>query len=111
MTKNRSIGYHLFAVCFGLLLVPHAVEATVRFWTGNGANNNWATAGNWSTGIAPVANDDLIFQGGAAVDVTSLNNTNNYLAGTVFNSITLTGTNYILNGNQVLLTNSGVAIS
>ena len=93
------------------LAAPLISQATVRFWTGGGANNNWNNGANWSTGVAPVANDDLIFQGGASVDVTSLNNTNNYTAGTVFNSITITGTNYVLRGNQVVFTNSGVAIS
>jgi sugar lactone lactonase YvrE len=28
------------------------------YWTG-ASNTNWATAGNWSTGVAPIANDDV----------------------------------------------------
>lgn len=78
-----------------------------RFWTGGGANNNWTTAANWSTG-APVAGDDLIFQPNASVDATSLNNTNNYATDTVFGSITFMAgaTNYFLNGNRIIFNNS-----
>ena len=58
------------------------VAATVRTWTGGGADNNWTTLANWG-GTAPVAGDDLVFPGGAA----RLSNTNNFGAGTAFNSI------------------------
>jgi autotransporter-associated beta strand protein len=118
MSKHESLPFFRYpasaalAVAFVLaLFFTENAHATVRFWTGGGANNNWNNGANWSTGVAPVANDDLIFQGGAVVDATSLINTNNYAAGTVFNSITITGTNYTLYGNLVLFTNSGIAIS
>ncbi|MSU58353.1 MAG: hypothetical protein EXS35_09255 [Pedosphaera sp.] len=88
-TKTSHPSFHFsryFPLCalVAALAWPSDLSATVRFWTGGGTNNNWTTATNWSTGVAPVANDDLIFQGGAAVDVTSLNNTNTYAAGRVF---------------------------
>ena len=76
------------ALLLAALAIPGGqAQATVRFWNGGGANNNWTTAANWG-GTAPVAGDDLIFQANSAVDVTSLNNTNNFPAGTAFRSIT-----------------------
>ncbi len=41
------------------------VAATLRTWTGLGADANWTTALNWG-GTAPVAGDDLVFPAGAA---------------------------------------------
>ena len=82
------------------------VAATVRTWTGGGADNNWTTAANWG-GTAPVAGDDLVFPGGAA----RLSNTNNYAAATAFNSITISGTGYTLAGNQVALGAGGLTES
>lgn len=31
-------------------------------WTGNGADNNWSTAGNWDTGV-PTATTNALFTG------------------------------------------------
>ncbi|MDQ2966215.1 MAG: S8 family serine peptidase, partial [Chloroflexota bacterium] len=74
------------------------VAAAARTWTGGGLNNNWTTALNWG-GIAPVGGDDLTFPAGAA----RLSNTNDFAAGTAFNSITISGTGYTLAGNSVAL--------
>ncbi len=98
-----------------LILLPAVPEAWAanRFWTGNGANNNWSTSGNWG-GTAPVAGDDLIFQANVLVDATSLINTNNFPTNTVFGSITFQSgaTNYLLRGAPIVFTNTGaVAIS
>lgn len=35
----------------------------VRYWTNGGADNSWATAGNWSGGAVPVNGDDVVFSG------------------------------------------------
>ncbi len=98
------------ALLLAALAIPGSqAQATIRFWNGGGANNYWTTAANWG-GTAPVAGDDLIFQANSAVDVTSLNNTNNFAAGTAFRSITfqVLSTNYVLNGNQVVFSDAAV---
>ena len=74
----------------GPFVGPYSAAA-VATWTGGGADNNWTTPGNWG-GVAPIAGDDLVFPGGAA----RLSNTNNFAAGTAFNSITISGTGYTL---------------
>ncbi len=51
-------------------------------------------------GIAPVANDDLVFPATADNDVS----TNNFAAGTTFDSISVEGSGYSLSGNPVDLT-------
>ncbi|MDQ6794079.1 MAG: S8 family serine peptidase, partial [Chloroflexota bacterium] len=81
----------------GPFVGPYVAAAT-RTWTGGGADNNWTTLANWG-GVLPVAGDDLVFPGGAA----RLANTNNFVAGTGFNSITISGTGYTLAGNSVAL--------
>src|ERR1051325_2209903 len=77
--------------------------AATRTWDGGGANNNWSTAANWDAAAA--AGDDLVFPGGAGVDATSLSNTNDFTTVTPFKSITISGTNYTLRGNTIILTN------
>lgn len=77
--------------------------AATRTWTGGGGDSNWTTAANWG-GVAPAANDDLVFPAGAAQTA----NNNDFASGTAFNSITIgvSGTEaggYTLNGNAVSL--------
>jgi fibronectin-binding autotransporter adhesin len=89
----------------GPFLGPYMAAATAT-WTGGGGDNNWTNPANWG-GTAPVAGDDLVFPGGAA----RLNNTNDFAAGTSFNSITLSGTGYTLSGNSVALGVGGMTSS
>src|SRR4051794_25943020 len=53
---------------------------STRIWTGLGADANWATPGNWAGGVAPQADDNLVFAAGAA----GKSNTNDFAAGTRF---------------------------
>jgi hypothetical protein len=64
------------AIAFLLSLVLVAVAtASLWTWTGNGADDEWGTAGNWSTdcvGICPQipgASDDAAFATGVSVNV------------------------------------------
>jgi autotransporter-associated beta strand protein len=75
-----------------------------RTWDGGGTTNNWTEAANWVGDVAPGPGDDLEFPAGAARPT----NTNDFPAGTTFNSITLSGAGYSLGGNGVAL-NAGVA--
>lgn len=50
---------------------PTSIVATLRFqsiWTG-AVNNNWSTGGNWSCGIVPDSNTDVILRYGANANV------------------------------------------
>ncbi len=85
-------------LCLLLASIPPAMGAT-RTWDGS-SSANWGTAANWSTGVAPVAGDDLVFPAGVA----RLLVTNNLAAGTVFNSIVFRGSNYSVTGNALNLT-------
>ena len=64
--------------------ISQASAATLT-WTGAGADNNWTTGDNWSGNAAPLGNsaEDLVFPSGAS----QLVNTNDFTAGTSFNSI------------------------
>src|SRR6266478_4265306 len=85
---------------------PAANAATLRVWSGGGGDSFWATAANWTNNAAPLAGDDLLFPAGAA----QLSNSNNFAAATLFNSITLSGPNYTLDGNRISL-NAGLTNS
>ncbi len=105
LTKLRRMPHpirpSLAALClFGLLFAfAGSANATSRVWTGN-TNANWTNIGNWTNG-APVAGDDLVFSN---VGTANLSNTNDFAAGTVFNSITISAGGYTLAGNSVSLT-------
>ncbi len=71
----------------------------VRVWDGGGGDTNWNTAANWSSDIAPLAGDNLIFPAG----VTQLASNNNLPAGTTFNTIQFTGAGYNITGNAIQL--------
>jgi len=89
----------LFGAFVLLVAGPAAAQAATRTWDGGGANSNWTTAANWVGDIAPVAGDDLIFPAGSA----QTTNNNNFTFLTRFNSITITGGDYVLSGNPVNL--------
>jgi autotransporter-associated beta strand protein len=74
--------------------------ARTETWTGLGGDNNWSTAANWDTNVAPTGGEDLIFPTGAA----QLSN-NNDLTGMSFHSIEVDSGGYDINGNAVTLTN------
>ncbi|MCC6244683.1 MAG: autotransporter-associated beta strand repeat-containing protein, partial [Gemmatimonadaceae bacterium] len=90
----------LVAACFVLPLGSVRAQ-TARTWTGLGANTSWQTAANWSGGVAPVANDTLIF-GSAGVAVRPVAN-NNFPVGTNFGAILITSGGYSLTGNAVVV--------
>ena len=91
----------IFLISF-LSFSAHANAAT-KTWTGGGATPwNWSDLNNWGGVSAPVAGDDLVFPAGP----TNLTTNNDYTAGTVFNSITLSGGGYTLAGNSVSITSS-----
>ena len=89
------------SVLFFVFLLSFNVFSATKTWDGGGADANWNTPANWSTDVAPVANDDLIFPAASAQFAT-----NNNLAGfTTFNSLTIEGGNYTIGGNGFRLSN------
>ncbi len=83
-----------------VLFCSLSVEAAVRTWDGGGTDGNWTTAANWSTDVAPVAGDDLVFPATAAQFATN----NNFFALTTFGSLTFEGGAYTVSGNPFRLT-------
>jgi hypothetical protein len=57
---------------------------------GGGVDNHWSTGANWSEDLAPIAGDNLVFPAGTMPK----DSVNDYPAGTVFGSITVSGTGY-----------------
>jgi hypothetical protein len=96
-----------------IMVISPNGNTDTRTWNGHGNTNNWSNPANWDEGIAPDANDSLIFGDIGAVVFTA---NNDFADGTVFNSITFTGSGgYLLTGNAIGLaagvvggTNAGV---
>jgi autotransporter-associated beta strand protein len=86
--------------------IPATAAADTRTWSGAAGpvNNQWTIGANWQGGVAPVANDDLVFPAGAVHSVTA----NNFPAGTTFGSITFNAA-YTVTGNAIAVTGAGSA--
>lgn len=91
---------NLLFLC-SLLLFSVNVFSAVKTWDGGGGDVNWTTAANWSTDIAPVTGDDLVFPAAALQQA----NNNNFFFLTSFNSISVEGGTYTFGGNPIRLTN------
>jgi hypothetical protein len=76
-----------------------APTGVTRIWDGGGADTNWMTANNWNPNGQPQPGDDLVFPTVASRKL----NFNNFPAGTTFNSITVHGTGYNFNGQEITL--------
>ena len=57
-------------------------ESNLHEWDGGGADDNWATAENWTNNVAPVPGQTLVFAGS-----TRLEPDNDFASGTSFNGI------------------------
>ncbi|HEY2798262.1 MAG TPA: hypothetical protein VGK26_10270 [Thermoanaerobaculia bacterium] len=102
--RRSPLALGLVYAALTILLGSAPAQAVNRTWTGLGADDNWTTAGNWG-GTAPSAGDDLFFPG----PTPRLTPNNDFPAGTLFSSITFTGTGgYTLTGNAIML-GGGVA--
>lgn len=90
-------------ILIALFLLALPSLASTRTWTGT-TSNLWSVAANWG-GTAPVAGDDLVFPAGAANLATS----NDFAAGTSFNSLTFSGAaSYSIAGNALTVGAGGV---
>jgi hypothetical protein len=92
--------------------VPDAVLANeeslatgvLRVWDGGGTDDLWTTPANWIGDVAPQPGDDLEFPAATA----QLTATNDFPNATRFNSIRLSGNNYHLRSNSVLMLDAGI---
>lgn len=89
-TVGRLVVKRILVLHLILLLPQPWAWASVRIWDGS-HSGYWSNPQNWSGNMAPAAGDDLVFPAGAA----NLVNTND-LTHLTFNSITVSGSNYIL---------------
>src|SRR5438477_6399488 len=109
---RRFASVNLLAILPALLTLIPAAHATLRVWSGSAPmDNTWENANNWLGGVAPRAGDDLQFP----FDALHPNATDNYPAGTTFNSIMFwhggsggANTSYNLGGNSIAL-NAGIS--
>ena len=102
--RRLTIRVSVFAVLPAIVLSAPAALGASRTWDGGGLANlnyNWANTANWTTGVAPVANDSLVFTGNKGRN----GNTNNIAAGTQFNGITFNSGagSFSLDGNAITL--------
>jgi fibronectin-binding autotransporter adhesin len=104
--KPMNTSLHRFkiqAAEFTAVIIVAAALSVTRaqdIWTGAGSDTKWQTPGNWQSGNPPTAGDSLVFTG-----VSGLKNTNNFLAGTAFGSLSFKSSAgaFALNGNSITL--------
>lgn len=108
-TGTRKVGWSLvkrILILHLILFLPQPwAQAAVRVWDGS-HSGYWSNPQNWSGNVAPAAGDDLVFPAGAA----NLTNTND-LTSLTFNSITVTGSNYVFraSGTGALQLTGGIS--
>lgn len=105
MRKNRA-KYILFILLFFLGLKN--VSADTHTWDGGGADDDWTTADNWVSDVAPSTGDDLVFSGAIRLSAN-----NDYTTNTTFNSITFSAGagDFSLSGNAINLSGGASAIT
>jgi autotransporter-associated beta strand protein len=68
--RGQAPGPPVFALLFALAWLANGETASAAacVWTGSGTNNNWSSAGNWTScgGVAPQNGDSLSFPNAAA---------------------------------------------
>jgi autotransporter-associated beta strand protein len=81
---------------FEMLELRQLLTAT---WDGGGVDDKWKTAGNWEGDTAPTPGDALVFP----ANVIKTSNVNDFAPETAFGSVLISGSNYQLTGNSVIL--------
>jgi autotransporter-associated beta strand protein len=88
-------------------LEERAVPATIT-WDGGGITNYWTDRLNWVNDVLPVLGDDLLFPLKAAKRTS----VNNFVDGTLFRSLTFSGSGYTISGtNQLKVGGGGISNS
>src|SRR6266853_3142273 len=124
-TSIKSVTACLFSIitAFCLLAASVACGAGTTVWVGGGVDQNWSTAGNWTTSggsTPPAAGDTVVFKGGAypistnvigAVD--NIVDTSTAVSSLVYTNYGGTVTNFHttqINANQTLTVNGLVTV-
>ncbi|MDX2036629.1 MAG: Ig-like domain repeat protein [Isosphaeraceae bacterium] len=81
--------------------VTLTAQLRVSTWSGLGGDANWSTGANWVGGLAPEANNQLVFP----ILGSRPTNNNDFASGTTFHSIVIQSSSYALGGNSIDLTN------
>lgn len=83
-------------------MISPLAAATLTWDGGDPLNTLWTDPDNWQANTAPLANDELVFPPGlAAPDLTC---SNDFPAGTSFESLLFQGTGYSVSGNALQVT-------
>ena len=91
-----------------LLVMP--IHAAIRTWDGGDSlNTNWTDSTNWSTNVAPVAGDSLVFP--SIVTTTDKATNNNFAVLTDFAGLTFSASDYSVAGNEFDLVSGGIVLS
>ena len=99
--RRQPLRIFISALAILSLVGVSPLQAATRTWDGGVADDaNWTTSTNWSTDVAPVAGDDLIFTG-----TNDLSTNNDFAADSIFNSITFDASAgvFTLGGNTITL--------
>ena len=100
--------------------LEHRLAPATHIWTGGAglANNGWNVANNWNLALPTSANfkdadgqyPDLVFPSCAAVLISN-NNVSTAGGLPIYKSITISGNNYLLKGNAIVLGDPSASLS
>src|SRR5437867_711784 len=103
LDPEQILGFRISLLLLSMLLTIPTASAVTKTWDGS-SSGNWNSSANWTNNAVPVDGDDLVFPANA----TRFTLTNN-ITGLNVKSITFNGSNYVLRGNSILLTNGIIA--
>ena len=103
IAQNPSTS-NFFSTLSGINPVAHAGDdavLAVETWSGGAGDSNWTSNLNWEGIGGAGVDDDLVFPQSASRKT----NTNDFAANTRFRTLTISGTDYVIGGNQISLSN------
>ena len=102
-TRHRWTARHL-----SVEQLEKRVMLAVDVWSGGNVSvdENWSDPKNWQSGVAPQADDNLVFPAGPTG--TALTSNNDFAAGTRFRAITISAAGYDITGTNGLSLIEGI---
>src|SRR5438477_12907884 len=98
---NPQIRFGLLFACCGLALAPLPAGSAIVPWAGSGGSGLWSDNLNWFGGGVPALGDGVSFGAGKP----HLVNTNDLITGRFWSRVDINGSNYVIRGNAMHMTN------
>src|SRR2546423_4649202 len=102
LLRSCGVRFGLLLACCGLALAPLPAGSAIVPWAGSGGSGLWSDNLNWFGGGVPALGDGVSFGAGKP----HLVNTNDLITGRFWSRVDINGSNYVIRGNAMHLTNN-----